>query len=168
MPRIARNTIVDNVAYCDGGVFVHNQAYTWPGDGNIDVDPLFADVPSGDDHLSPGSLCINAGSNGLLSPDLMDLDGDGDTDEPVPIDLDGHARVLCPLVEIGAYEFGIGDYNCDHDVDLTDFANWEACMTGPDNGLYNPGCGVFDFEYDGDVDLPDFAGFQAGFTGGGY
>ena len=74
--------------------------------------------------------------------------------------LDGHARVLCGRVDMGTYEFGIGDYDCDEVVDLADLANWNACMTGPDNGPYNPGCEAFDFEFDGDVDLADLAEFQ--------
>ena len=61
---------------------------------------------------------------------------------------------------MGAYEFGIGDFTCDQTVDLTDFANWESCMTGPDAGPYPAGCEAFDFEFDGDVDLKDFRGFQ--------
>ncbi|MBL7146708.1 MAG: right-handed parallel beta-helix repeat-containing protein, partial [Phycisphaerae bacterium] len=33
----------------------------WPGDGNIDADPLFTDVMYGDFHLLTGSPCIDAG-----------------------------------------------------------------------------------------------------------
>jgi parallel beta-helix repeat protein len=134
----------------------------WFGTGCIDVDPLFIDAEA---RLSASSLCIDAGSNGLLPLDGNDLDGDGDTGEPIPIDLDGHARVLCDVVDMGAYEFGIGDYNCDQVVDLTDFGSWPACMTGPDGGPYPAGCEAFDFEYDDDVDLEDFALFSQQFTG---
>jgi len=38
---------------------------------------------------------------------------------------------LCGRVDMGPYEFGIGDYNCDQTIDLADFAAWEGCMTGP-------------------------------------
>jgi hypothetical protein len=65
---------------------------------------------------------------------------------------------------MGAYELGIGDYECDDDVDLADFTSWEACMTGPDAGPYDPGCEAFDFEYDDDVDLDDYAQFLAVFA----
>ena len=58
-----------------------------------------------------------------------------------------------------------GDVNRDGDVDLTDFANWPGCVTGPDIAPYGAGCGGFDFNGDMDVDLGDFAGFQAVFTG---
>ncbi|MHC4533346.1 MAG: right-handed parallel beta-helix repeat-containing protein [Planctomycetota bacterium] len=73
----------------------------WPGTGNIDADPLFAD---GDLRLSAASPCINAGSNAALPPDTADLDGDGDTTEPIPLDLDGNARIFNGVVDMGAYE----------------------------------------------------------------
>ncbi len=57
-----------------------------------------------------------------------------------------------------------GDYNHDGEVDLTDFVHWDDCMTGPDNGPYDAGCGPFDFEGDEDVDLEDFAAFQKAFA----
>jgi len=41
----------------------------WPGDGNIDIDPLFADANGGDFHLQVGSPCIDAGH--------PDLNGNG-------------------------------------------------------------------------------------------
>jgi predicted outer membrane repeat protein len=136
----------------------------WSGTGNIgglpEHNPLHADADGPDDvsgtedddlHLLPASPCINTGLNAALQ-----LPGK---------DLDGHQRVLCDIVDMGAFEFGIGDYECDGDLDLEDFAAWEACMTGPGEGTYPTGCEAFDFEYDGDVDLLDFAGVQAAFTG---
>ena len=132
----------------------------WPGEGNIDADPLFADpdgpdgVPGTEDdnlRLSPGSPCINTGD-----PEFMP--------EPNETDLDGHARLLCSIVDMGAYEFGIGDFDCDQVVSLLDFAAWTTCMTDPEQGPYAEGCEAFDFEYDGDVDLTDFAEFQLVFT----
>ncbi len=45
------------MSYCDiqGG---------WPGEGNIDADPLFTDIINGDFHLLAGSPCIDAGDPG--------------------------------------------------------------------------------------------------------
>ena len=76
-------------------------------------------------------------------------------------DLDGHARVLCGRVDMGAYEFGIGDLNCDRVVVLDDFSAWADCMIGPFSDGLPDGCEAFDFNADLDVDLQDFAGFEA-------
>jgi hypothetical protein len=85
----------------------------WPGNGNIDADPLFVDPNSGDYHLLPGSPCIDAGDNNSVSHDTHDLDGDGNTAEPIPFDLDGNARIVdgnndgTSVVDMGAYEFSM-------------------------------------------------------------
>ena len=142
----------------------------WSGTGNIDDDPLFVATGYWHDNGTPedpdddvwfdgnyrflsGSPCIDTGD-----PDFVR--------EPGETDLDGHTRVLCDRVDMGAYEFGIGDHDCNQAVDLFDFAAWDACFAGPQDGLYDPQCEAFDFESDGDVDLADFAGFQNVFTGG--
>jgi len=135
----------------------------WPGEGNIDADPFFVD-PVGEDgiagtadddlRLEVGSPCINAGD-----PEIILTPGEAD--------LDGHARVFCDRVDMGAYEFGIGDHDCDVDVDLDDFSSCFSCITGPASGPYAEGCEACDFDYDLDVDLNDHAMFQQGFTGPG-
>ena len=58
-------------------------------------------------------------------------------------------------MDIGAYEFGIGDSNCDQSIDLSDFANWSTCMTGPRAASIPSGCEPFDFNADSAVDLRD-------------
>ncbi len=142
------------------------------GGGNIDLDPMFARSPDpgpdgmwdgvdddyGDLRLQAGSPCINAGDPAFVP-------------QPGETDLDGHARVLCGRVDMGAYEFGIGDYDCDDAVGLTDFSHWSACATGPQATALAgeppvaPSCDAFDFDGDGDVDLFDFASFSKAATG---
>jgi hypothetical protein len=89
----------------------------WAGQGNIDVDPMFASAWGGNLRLLPGSPCIDAGDNSALPPDTQDLDHDGDTTEPLPLDLDGNPRVVdgdgdvepwtgvAETVDMGAYEY---------------------------------------------------------------
>jgi len=143
--------------------------------GNIDLEPMFMRPPGpgpdgmwggvdddyGDLRLQAGSPCIDAGDPAFLA-------------QPGETDLDGHARVLCGRVDMGAYEFGIGDYDCDQVVDLADFSSWQACMAGPlDSAAFHStidirqstiGCESFDFDGDGSVSLLDFSGFQRVFT----
>lgn len=123
----------------------------WPGDQDLDVDPKFVDQQNGDYHLSSGSPAINAGD-----PDFLPEAGE--------TDLDGHTRVLCDRVDVGAYEFGLGDWDCDRDVDLFDFAHWIDCFTGPDAGPFPDACQAFDSNADLDVDFADFAVFQSAFN----
>jgi hypothetical protein len=70
-----------NVTYSDvqGG---------WPGTGNIDTDPLFADA---DGRLSFGSPCIDAGNDAAVPPG-------------VTTDLDGNPRIQGVCVDMGAFE----------------------------------------------------------------
>lgn len=165
-----------SVSYCDvegsGGSSFWDLALGTDLGGNLDVDPMFVRAPDdggdgwgddpetlevdeganddyGDLRLMSGSPCINAG-------DPVYVAEAGETD------LDGHPRVLCGRVDMGAYEFGIGDYDCNHVVELFDFAAWASCMTHPGGGPIAAGCEAFDFNADAAVDLADYAGFQSG------
>ena len=148
----AHPTVSSSILWNDGDEIVNEGGATlsiaysdvrgfWPGPGNINQDPRLADW-----RLQPDSPCINA--------------GDPDYAPPGGRDLDGHARVLHGRVDMGAYEFGIGDYDGDRDVDAQDILGGIACLTGPDHGPYGAGCEALDFEYDQDVDLTDVAAFQ--------
>ena len=101
----------------------------------------------GDYRLRPDSPCINAGDPTVVA-------------EPGMHDLDGHARVLCGRVDMGPYEFGIGDANCDREVNLIDFAAFQRCYTGPDGEAAGEACAALDFDGDGDVDLDDHTGYR--------
>ncbi|MBN2594730.1 MAG: LamG domain-containing protein [Sedimentisphaerales bacterium] len=73
----------------------------WPGEGNIDADPLFAD-PNGFDNiigtvddelrLLEDSPCIDAGNNSVVLPSLA-------------TDIEGNPRIFDSIVDMGAYEY---------------------------------------------------------------
>lgn len=57
------------------------------------------------------------------------------------------------------------DVDYDGDVDLTDFAGFQACFNGPNRAPLKTCAVDADFDNDGDVDLVDFGVFQACFNG---
>jgi hypothetical protein len=65
----------------------------YSGTGNLDVDPLFVDPASGDLHLKPGSPAIDKGNTEEIRK------------SGVTTDLDGKPRVVCDVVDMGAYEY---------------------------------------------------------------
>jgi predicted outer membrane repeat protein len=170
-PDILENTGLTIVSYsCIMGPVAQ------PGDGIIyDADPMFVRIPNdggdgwGDDPDTPdadeganddyGDLRLRSASPCIDTGDPGFVPGPGETD------LDGHLRMLCGRVDMGAYESGIGDHDCSRSVQLDDFAVWRMCMFGPYPGFYPAGCEVFDFDLDDDVDLTDIAGFQNVFGG---
>ncbi|MHC4559715.1 MAG: choice-of-anchor Q domain-containing protein, partial [Planctomycetota bacterium] len=73
----------------------------WPGEGNIDAEPLFIDplgsdnIPGTEDddlRLAPDSPCIDSGDPGYVP-------------EPNETDLDGNRRIIKGRIDMGAYEF---------------------------------------------------------------
>ncbi len=131
------------------------------GDENTGNDPSFIDTqgPDGtpgteddDLRLSPDSLLINAG-------DPHFVPGSSETD------LDGHARVLCARIDVGPYEFGMGDSDCDRDVDFVDVAALQRCFAWADQGRSDDVCAAFDFDADGNVDLDDYVEYRESIGG---
>ncbi|MCH8150249.1 MAG: right-handed parallel beta-helix repeat-containing protein, partial [Planctomycetes bacterium] len=141
----------------------------WPGLGNTAADPLFAQPGEWDDNNTPldssddfwvdGNYRLMPGSPAINAGDPFYQPAPGETD------LDAHPRVLCGRVDLGAYEFGIGDFDCNRSTDLADAAHWPMCMTGPADSSYDAGCEAFDFNFDGHVDLRDAARFVSSVTG---
>ncbi len=119
----------------------------WTGNGanNLNIDPAFVDAGSGNWRLTLNSPCANAGNPGFVP-------------QPDETDLDGHARVLCDRVDMGAYESGMGDADCDLDVDVFDFEAFIDCETGPDGGVMVD-CEMFDDDGDDDIDWTDAQAF---------
>lgn len=132
-----------------------------PGKQNVDVDPQFIDAyghdriaGTSDDDLRvlSDSPVINAGDPDILIPAGYR-------------DLDGVPRILCGRLDMGAYEYGVGDVDCDLDLDLLDFMHWQECVTGPQSSMFVEPCKMLYFDEDVDVDLLDFAKLQLHFSG---
>ncbi len=60
-----------------------------------------------------------------------------------------------------------GDFDCDADVDLSDFAEFVSCVANPNARLSAPYCGDGDLDGDGDVDFADFGRWQIRVTSSG-
>ena len=76
---------------------------SWPGIGNIAIDPLFDDPNNGDYRLSSASPCIDAGDNTAVPLDITtDLNGNPRFLE-IPETPDTGKWTL-PIVDMGAYE----------------------------------------------------------------
>jgi len=60
--------------------------------------------------------------------------------------------------------FSKADFDLDGDVDLEDFGDFQACLSG-DSRPYEPGCENTDLDTDDDVDLADFGVFQSCMNG---
>ena len=109
----------------------------WPGEGNIDADPLFAG--DGDYHIYLGSPCVDSG-----------------TDAGVYEDIEGRIRPLRAGFDMGAYEYpdcvdrdedGYGDqacggYDCDDVNPAINPGTQEIC----DNGIDDDCDGLIDLE----------------------
>ena len=64
------------------------------------------------------------------------------------------------------FQTPFGDCDSTGNVGLVDYAELEACLTGPDGELPAGECNCFDINHDNDVDLFDVARFQQSFTDG--
>ncbi len=128
---------------------------TLPGIGNTDTDPLFVSSAGADGvegtHDDDLRLQWNSPAADSGNPAYVSDGADRD--------LDGHVRILCGRIDMGAYELGVGDFDCNQTVNPFDFADWATCMNGPSGGSYPEGCEAFNFDYDGIIDLGDYARF---------
>lgn len=83
------------VVYPDAPASVRGKQAAFPGIGNINADPLFADPTNGDYHLLPGSPCIDAGD-----PDSPpDPDGTLADMGAFPLEQTGLPRLVLPQID---------------------------------------------------------------------
>jgi hypothetical protein len=75
-----------------GGSTSWDPGFGTDGGHNIDSDPLFVDIASGNLQLQAGSPCIDAGNNNALPPGII-------------TDLLGNPRISGIAVDMGAYEY---------------------------------------------------------------
>ncbi|HOW73363.1 MAG TPA: right-handed parallel beta-helix repeat-containing protein [Phycisphaerae bacterium] len=182
-PTTIRNCILwdseDGITADDGSTITTTYSDVrggWPGNGNIDADPLFIDAnePDGiggtaDDRLrlSADSPCIDAGNNSAAPAGLTaDLDGRARfVDIPEVADTGAGTP---PIVDMGAYERFVSaraDLDADGDVDLDDLSMFQVCLSGPAVPVWDAGCRSSDFDGDWDVDQSDFGIFQRCWSG---
>jgi hypothetical protein len=70
-----------------------------------------------------------------------------------------------PGIELVRIEPPSSDFDLDGDVDLGDFAVFQACFNGPNRPAAQANCQAADLDHDTDVDLADFGIFQGCFNG---
>jgi hypothetical protein len=144
----------------DGPVTYCNVEGGYPGEGNIDADPMFVDAAAGDLRLLPGSLCIDAGDNAAV-PEWLRLDIGGlerFVDDPATKDT---GMGQAPIVDMGAHEFQAvcyADFNGDELLDLFDFLDYV--------NAFNAGDSEADCDQGGGMDLFDFLCFVNAFNAG--
>ena len=133
-------------------------AATWPGEGNLNEDPMFVD--DGDYHLQPSSPAIDRGnSEGAPLSDTEALE------RPCQGGVDMGAYEFCDETAPGA-QFRRGDCNNDAKVDISDAINTlDALFLGDEPLGCQDACDVND---DGQLDISDpIATLDALFLGSG-
>jgi hypothetical protein len=97
-----------------------------PANTNIDDDPTFVGLTTGNLRLLPGSLCLNAGDNTAIAG--------------ITLDLDDHDRVVNTTVDMGPYELQSTESDDCNDNGILDECDLNC---GPTGGACDiPNCGL--------------------------
>ncbi len=119
-----------------------------------DIVPVTDFWMPGDEHLMPGSPCIDAGGPGVAGLGAGDIDG-----QP-------RAWGLAP--DIGADEVvpdGTGDADADGDIDLLDLATVQHCFGTLLGGLPEPECALVDLDGNLEINNADWSSMSMVVTG---
>jgi len=130
----SETTLTNSILWGDVGEEIYNDSNSvitvtyslvqggWPGEGNINTDPLFVDAAAGNLRLKDDSPAIDAGNNAAVPAG-------------VTTDLDGNPRIEY-IVDMGAYEYQAGPgprpfgktspLNSDASQPLTLMLSWRA------------------------------------------
>ncbi len=103
---------------------LQNWTHLLGGVGNVDLDPLFVDADGPDNILGTedDNLRLSA-----FSP-LINL-GDPDPAAWPFLDGDGQARIIYDRIDMGAYEYGIGDIDFNHCISMHLWCSLKGCKT---------------------------------------
>lgn len=74
--------------------------------------------------------------------------------------IDDSAREDLKSLQLVVSSDMFGDFDGDNDVDDADLAQFEACFTGEDGGMYEPICAAGDADSDNDIGCTDWLAFQ--------
>ncbi len=147
-----------------GDSLMPTNAYQWDADSNGWGEPLDFTTPV-DPSLTPADFAGRSAAEGI---ELYEYSGGG-----TGIDLTGSgfdaiqfvylsSRYPADTGEVDALSDvfpWLGDADRDGDVDLRDFARFQACHTGADGGPRDRACFFADFDGDRVVDDADYAAF---------
>lgn len=149
---------------CPNGVFWIDNRGTAPlSVTSIEVPSWLSLSPSAPPtiQITPGetrAICVNPTCSACSG---VNLNGTivVHSNDPTTPDVSLPVTLVCPCVP--------PDFDCDHDVDLTDFMFLQTCFNGPSRppAVLIPACLLADFDHDGDIDMSDFSAFLACFNG---
>lgn len=124
----------------------------WPGENNLDLDPVFVDSFGSNFHLSVDSPCIDAGDPATVGMDLFDMDGyprvlDGAGNGDAVVDIGADERPFdCPVIVFsdpaagtidarqpfepdGSNPAGFSEFALTYDVDLAELSPYGFAVT---------------------------------------
>ena len=130
----SNDSLIRNDSTSNAKVTYSNIEGGYPGEGNIDIDPMFVNPANDDFHLFAGSPCIDAGDNSAVPTGInTDLDGRSRfIDDPSTIDTGNGSA---PIVDIGAYEFSAGGCVLNSKFEETTLSNGLTYYTDRDYRL---------------------------------